>query len=192
MLKDGLFPLITWSAVVQWSLPYLTLSLRAPSMSNSHSIAFPKISRVVGHMPLVIDKHRSASRALSTNRPINGSRPTFSFSVGGQQPTQPIHNFTENPNFAGTHHGLHHQHKQRFLSTPDIGARQYGCWKVRDSSSVLSSSTTSQSPISPRLHCEACGFWSLTSLQEQEIVQRQEGPQEEGPRPFCPQGLVRH
>ena len=32
---------------------------------------------------------------------------------------------------------------------------------------------------------------SLTASQEQEIVKGQEGPQEEGPGPLCPQGLVR-
>ncbi len=97
----------------------------------------------------------------------------------------------ETPNFATSIPRSPSLTKQHLCPVVDIAARQDGCWQVRRTPGE----STFGRIAPPRAlvgRVWADSRWLILGLQEQETVQGQEGPQEEGPGPLRPQGLVRH
>src|SRR4051812_47176749 len=139
---------------------------------------------------------RLPSKALSTGQPI---RPTITlphitfFRQCARSPHNRRFSISKKPN-SDLANGLHHQHKQHFLSVLGTGARQDGCWQVRCPVTSLFTAHESRAPDCRTATSRSWGNtdrWLIDS-QEQEIVQGQEGPEEEGPGPLRPQGLVRN
>jgi len=116
--------------------------------------------------------------------------PTPSFSVStlaAHTTNSQFHPRVEKPNFATSirPHHQHNQHSRHRCSSRWLLESMLPCFFLMSRESIIHDDT-SKLPTARTKHR------SLTASQEQEIVQGQEGPQEEDAGPLCPQRLVRH